>query len=115
MRGLTGKRILRDALRGVVPPSVFERPKKGFGMPVAMWLMGPLRPLAEEMLSPDRLRQTGWFRTDAVARLLREHHEGRADHRKPLWTLFVLELWRDHHIVARGKKSDDAAQDKVSA
>jgi asparagine synthase (glutamine-hydrolysing) len=115
MRGLTGKRILRDALRGVVPPSVFERPKKGFGMPVAMWLMGPLRPLAEEMLSPDRLRQTGWFRTDAVARLLREHHEGRADHRKPLWTLLVLELWREHHIVARGNRSDDAARERVRA
>jgi asparagine synthase (glutamine-hydrolysing) len=115
MRGLTGKRILRDAVRGVVPPSVLERPKKGFGMPVAMWLMGPLRPLAEEMLSPDRLRQTGWFRGDAVARLLREHHEGRADHRKPLWTLFVLELWREHHIVARGNRSDDAARDRVNA
>jgi asparagine synthase (glutamine-hydrolysing) len=101
MRGLTGKRILRDAVRDVVPQTVLDRPKKGFGMPVAAWLMGPLRPLAEAMLSPDRLRSAGWFRGDAVTRLLREHQEGRADHRKPLWTLFVFEMWREHHIAAR--------------
>jgi hypothetical protein len=32
--------------------------------------------------------------------LLRDHREGRADHRKPLWTLLVFELWRDEHLAA---------------
>lgn len=109
MRGLTGKRILRDAVRDLVPASVLGRPKKGFGMPVASWLMDSLRPLAEDMLSKDRLERTGWFRADTVARLLREHHDGRMDHRKRLWTLLVFELWRDHHERARSARTGDVA------
>jgi asparagine synthase (glutamine-hydrolysing) len=101
MRGLTGKRILRDAVRDLLPASVLRRAKKGFGMPVAAWLNGALRPLAHDVLSAERLRAGGLFRADAVERLLREHHAGTADHRKPLWTLLVLELWRAHHLAAR--------------
>jgi asparagine synthase (glutamine-hydrolysing) len=98
MRGLQGKRLLRDALRSVLPSETLDRPKKGFGMPVAAWLAGPLRPLAREVLSPDALREGGLFRPDAVMRLLDEHDRGDADHRKPLWTLLVFELWRRQRL-----------------
>ena len=100
MRRLTGKRILRDAVRPLLPASILERPKKGFGMPVAAWLNGPLRPLTDAVLEPERLRRAGLFRPDAVAQLLREHRAGRTDHRKPLWTLLVFELWRDAWLGA---------------
>jgi asparagine synthase (glutamine-hydrolysing) len=101
MKRLRGKRILRDAVRDLVPETVLRRGKKGFGMPVAAWLNGPLRPLAHDVLSPERLNAAGLFRPEHVERLLREHHEGRFDHRKPLWTLLVFELWREHHIANR--------------
>ena len=99
MRGLRGKRILRDAVRDLLPVEVLRRPKKGFGMPVAAWLNGALEPLLHDVLAPDRLRADGIFRPAAVERLIREHREGRADHRKPLWTLLVFELWRAHHGI----------------
>jgi asparagine synthase (glutamine-hydrolysing) len=97
MRGLTGKRILRDAVRDLLPESILRRPKKGFGMPVGAWLRGALRPLLRDTLSADRLRSAGLFRPEAVERLLREHDGLIADHRKALWTLLVFELWRAHH------------------
>jgi len=100
MRGLRGKRLLRDAVSDLLPDEVLRRPKKGFGMPVASWLNGPLRELLHDLLAEDRLRAAGVFRAEAVSRLVREHGEGRADHRKPLWTLLVFELWRQHHGVA---------------
>ncbi|MGD8276567.1 MAG: asparagine synthase (glutamine-hydrolyzing) [Gemmatimonadota bacterium] len=99
MRGLRGKRILRDAIRDLIPAEVLRRPKKGFGMPVAAWLNGALKPLLHGLLGPDRLRADGIFRPAAVERLIREHGDGRADHRKPLWTLLVFELWREHHGI----------------
>jgi asparagine synthase (glutamine-hydrolysing) len=101
MKGLTGKRIFRDAVRDLLPPEILRRPKKGFGMPVGAWLRGALRPLLRDTLSPDRLREGGLFRPDAVARLVREHEELRADHRKALWTLLVFELWREQHLGNR--------------
>ena len=103
MKGLTGKRILRAAVADLLPASVLDRPKKGFGMPVARWLMGPLRALAGDLLSGDRLRDAGWFRPDTVRRMLDEHWAGRADLRKPLWTLLVFELWREQHAAARSR------------
>ncbi|MGH7505626.1 MAG: asparagine synthase (glutamine-hydrolyzing), partial [Longimicrobiales bacterium] len=98
MRGLTGKRILRDAARDLLPPAVIARPKKGFGMPVGAWLRGALRPLLEDTLSADRLRDGGLFRPEPVQRMIHEHESGMADHRKALWTLLVFELWRSHHL-----------------
>jgi asparagine synthase (glutamine-hydrolysing) len=94
MKRLDGKRILKDAVRGLVPERIIRRPKKGFGMPVGAWLNGPLEPLIRDVLAPASLRAAGIFDAAYVARMLDEHTRRVADHRKPLWTLLVFELWR---------------------
>ncbi len=98
MRGRMTKRLLRAAVSGHLPRSTMARAKKGFGMPVGMWLRGPLRPLLDEMLAPDRIRREGLFRPAEVARLIAEHQAGRRDHRKPLWTLLMFQLWHDQWL-----------------
>lgn len=106
MRGLTGKRLLRDAVRDLLPPSILRRPKKGFGMPVAAWLHGPLRSLAHDLLGSDAVLRAGLFRPEAVRRMLDEHDRRIRDNRKPIWTLLVLELWRRAQLdVARSARS----------
>ena len=100
MRGLTGKRLLRDAVRDLLPPQILARPKKGFGMPVAAWLTGALRPLAHDLLGPAAIADVGLFQPAAVRRMLDEHDRRIRDHRKPLWTLLVLELWRRAYVAA---------------
>jgi asparagine synthase (glutamine-hydrolysing) len=100
MRGLTGKRLLRDTVRDLVPPQILDRPKKGFGMPVAAWIMGELRPLVHDLLGSAALAHGGIFRPRTVQRMLDEHDRRVRDHRKPLWTLLVLELWRRAHMPA---------------
>jgi asparagine synthase (glutamine-hydrolysing) len=92
---LTTKYILRRALRGRLPDSILQRGKKGFNIPVAKWLTGPLRPLVEEMFSHERLRREGYFAPTYVRGLLDDHLAGRADHRKLLWTLLVFQLWHE--------------------
>ena len=95
LRGLTTKHILRRAMAGLLPRSVIRRGKKGFNIPVAKWLTGPLRPLAEDMLSSQRLKRIGLFDHLYVRGLLDEHLAGRKDNRKLLWTLLVFEMWRE--------------------
>src|SRR5438270_2075219 len=99
------KIVLRRALAHLVPEEILARPKKGFGIPVAAWIRGPLRPLFEEMLSESALRNAGVFDAQAVRALLRTHLEGRADLRKPLWTLLMFQLWRKHHAQAFSLRS----------
>ncbi|HMF57047.1 MAG TPA: asparagine synthase (glutamine-hydrolyzing) [Pyrinomonadaceae bacterium] len=98
LRGGTTKYILKKAVRELLPPFVTKRGKKGFGVPVAEWIKGRLKPLTCDMLSPERLRAHGLFNADYVMRLQDEHERGVANHRKLLWTLLMFELWHESFV-----------------
>ncbi|HWT01744.1 MAG TPA: asparagine synthase (glutamine-hydrolyzing) [Pyrinomonadaceae bacterium] len=98
LRGRTSKYILKRAVADLLPKFVTRRGKKGFGVPVAEWLKGKLRPLAHDLLSDERIRRGGLFDPAYVRRLQDEHEQGRANHRKLLWTLLMFELWHESFI-----------------
>jgi len=98
LRGLRSKFLLKRALRGLLPDSILNRPKKGFGIPVADWFRGPLKEQMLSVLSPERIARKGFFDGAAVAALVGDHLSGRRDNRKQLWTLFVFELWHDGYL-----------------
>ena len=98
LRRQTTKYILKRAVADLVPPFVIKRGKKGFGVPVAEWLKFKLRPLARDLLSPERVRRAGVFDPVYIARLQDEHERGVANHRKLLWTLLMFELWHESFI-----------------
>ena len=98
LHGYTSKYILKKAAKSLVPPFVWRRGKKGFGVPFAKWLKNELRPLAHDLLSAERLKRTGLFNPDFVAKLQDEHERGIANHRKLLWTLLSFELWRESFV-----------------
>jgi asparagine synthase (glutamine-hydrolysing) len=91
--GWDSKYILKQAMRDRLPREVIERPKKGFGMPVARWVKGELRLFVREMFTEERLRRRGLFNPAFVQQLLDEHERGVADHRKLIWTLLMFEMW----------------------
>jgi len=98
LHGHKTKYILKKAVDELLPPFVTRRGKKGFGVPVAEWLKFKLRPLARDLLSPERVKRAGVFNADFVSRLLDEHERGVANHRKLLWTLLMFELWHESFI-----------------
>ena len=98
LHGHKTKYILKKAVREMLPPFVTRRGKKGFGVPVAQWLKEKLRPLARDLLSPERVRRAGVFNPAYVARLQDEHERGVANHRKLLWTLLMFELWHESFV-----------------
>ncbi len=101
LRGLTTKYLLRRAMRAYLPQSVVARSKKGFGMPVAKWVKSELRSLVHDTFSPEQLRRHGLFNVGYVQRLLKEHEQGQADHRKLIWTLLMFEMWQMTSQIAR--------------
>jgi asparagine synthase (glutamine-hydrolysing) len=96
-QGVT-KRLLKRAASKRLPSTILDRPKKGFGIPVAKWLRGPLAPLMNALLAPDRLKTQGLFHAEAVRERIAEHQAGVRDHRKPLWTLLMFQLWYDRWL-----------------
>ncbi len=95
LRGFRSKYLLKRALRGILPTTILNRPKKGFGIPVADWFRGPLKEQVRSVLAPERIAREGFFEPAAVSRLVADHLDGRVDNRKQLWTLFAFELWHD--------------------
>lgn len=93
VRGPVLKFILRELMRDKLPPVVLTRPKEGFDIPAHRWFRGPLRPMAEEVLSPENVRATGLFRSEAVERIKSDHFRRRANYGYQLWGLLTLFLW----------------------
>jgi asparagine synthase (glutamine-hydrolysing) len=100
VRGLAKKRLLRRAAAPLLPRAVVRGPKRGFSIPAAAWLRGPLAPFARDVLAPDRLRRQGVFAPDAVTAVLDAHVSGRADLSRQIWGLMCFSLWQDHAAAA---------------
>jgi asparagine synthase (glutamine-hydrolysing) len=91
----SGKRLLRTVLARHVPERLFDRPKKGFSMPVGEWLRGPLREWADPLLDEARILRDGIFDPKPIRHAWRQHLAGRRDLQLPLWTVLMFQAWLD--------------------
>jgi asparagine synthase (glutamine-hydrolysing) len=89
------KYILKKAFIHKLPRHILKRPKKGFGIPIAIWLRSELKVYLRDCLSHDALRKTGVFNPKFVDTLIDEHLSAKRDNRKLLWTLLVFQQWHN--------------------
>jgi asparagine synthase (glutamine-hydrolysing) len=101
LRGDTTKHILKRAVRGLLPPDIIDRPKKGFGVPLDTWFRHELRDLSGDLLLDGRLARRGYVKPAMVRRLLEEHWQGTAAWHNQLWSLLMLESWHRMFIDER--------------
>lgn len=111
LRGVTTKRILKAALKTVVPEVILNRKKTGFPVPYGTWLRGPLRPFVEDLLLSQRATDREYFGRRQIEELLGKHRNG-SDQSKEVFSLLVLELWHqtfiDKDLVAREGYSEQS-------
>jgi asparagine synthase (glutamine-hydrolysing) len=91
-RGGTTKFLLKRAVADWLPSALVDRPKMGFGVPMAQWLRTDLRDLSRDVLTDGTARSRDYFRQDYVTGLLDEHDAGR-NHSTRIWALIQFELW----------------------
>ena len=84
---------LRQVLFRHVPRALIERPKMGFGIPIAEWLVGPLRDWAEDLLEPQAMHTDGFFITERVQDLWQQHVSGRVNNGYRLWSILMFQDW----------------------
>ena len=89
----SGKRLLKESMREMLPGWLLRQPKRGFNPPLARWLRHVLRGMLDQWLSPRQVGRRGLFRVDRIEALKRVHLEGRRDLSHQLWALMMLERW----------------------
>ena len=94
VRGLSGKRILKLAVKDLLPRSVVDRTKMGFPTPWTQWLDGAQINKLEALLLEPRSIERGLIKRDTVQKLIAEHRAGRRDNGDRIWRLLNLEIWQ---------------------
>lgn len=93
LRGLKRKYILKKLMTGKIPKKIIFRKKKGFGMPIARWINGDMKPFVIDVLSEKSIKEIGLFDPNYVEQILDDHFRDRKDNRKQIWTLIMFTLW----------------------
>lgn len=99
LKGRSGKHILKETFKDLLPAENVERPKMGFGVPVGAWFRGPLNDLLHDALLSEDAQSRAYFQRESLEAYVGEHLERRADHGQRLWSLLMLEMW--HREVAQ--------------
>ena len=86
------KKILIDAGKGLLPEGIDLQEKRGFGMPMSTWLIGPLRDILEDTLSSQAIKNRGFFNEISVLRMKDRYLKGGEGWARP-WLLMITELW----------------------
>ena len=102
------KSVLKALLARHVARRLVDRPKRGFGIPLAEWLKGPLRADVHDALFQQAFRECGWLSTSKVASIVRQFENGRLDLAAPIWMLLVMS--RSISAAERPDRSKDHLQ-----
>jgi asparagine synthase (glutamine-hydrolysing) len=97
LRGKTTKWILREAMKGILPAEILNRPKMGFPVPVGSWFRNQFRGIIDEYVLSERALARGIFAPDYVRELVAAHNAGE-NHDERLWSLVNFEIWQRQFI-----------------
>jgi asparagine synthase (glutamine-hydrolysing) len=90
----TGKRILRNAMKGIIPESVRNRKDKiAFSTPEDIWFEKSLRGTALEIINSESFQQRPFFNAGKVKETFGAHQQGRINIISDIWRCVNLELW----------------------
>ncbi len=99
LRGFTNKKyILKRTMARSLPKQVLQGKKRGFNVPIPVWVGHDLRDFIHEVLSPRRVKESGFFNPQIVSTLVRDHEEKRMDYSRNIWTLLIFTLWYDEYV-----------------
>ena len=87
------KHILKQAVRGLIPDEVIDRPKEGFVLPIDLWLLNKLRDFVEDTLAPNRLAAHGLIQSSVVRTILDAHYSRTENHGPRIWNLLMFQRW----------------------
>lgn len=99
IKGLRCKNILKEAVRGLIPDAIIDRPKEGFVLPINDWLLEDLKDYTQEMLSAEHISRHGLLNVEFVSNILQGYYNGRAQNGSRIWNLLMFQAWWERNFV----------------
>jgi len=99
IRNNEGKWILRELLYKYVPKKLIDRPKAGFAIPIGEWIRGPLKGWAEDLLIPEKIVSQGYFHSEPIQKMWKEHLSGDYDWTPRLWGILMFQSWLEETSI----------------
>ncbi|NVJ98133.1 MAG: amidotransferase 1, exosortase A system-associated [Alphaproteobacteria bacterium] len=87
----SGKAVMKQAVRGLIPDEIIDRPKKGFNIPAGQWMREELAPMLQELATSEILLDTGLIDRKGLSEMVEEHLQAHRDHHAALWNVLMLE------------------------
>jgi asparagine synthase (glutamine-hydrolysing) len=95
LKGKDSKYILKQTMKDILPQNILHRDKQGFSIPIKNWIREELRPMMQDVLHTNKIKQQGIFNSNFINKLVDEHISGTENHSHRLWALMMFELWYD--------------------
>ncbi|MBU4320538.1 MAG: glycosyltransferase [Nitrospinae bacterium] len=114
LKGWTTKYILKQAMKGILPDEILTRKKMGFVVPIDHWFRNELKDMACDILLSEKAMQRGYFKKEAVKKILDEHTSGKWKWHNHIWNLLMLELWHRVVILGTGELMEDLRRSTVA-
>ncbi len=92
-KGATTKLIVRDILGDYLPQALFDRPKRGFSIPLSAWMKGGLREMVDKSLDRRLVEDAGMVNVQYCEQLKKEYFAGMDYLYNRVWALVVLHKW----------------------
>jgi asparagine synthase (glutamine-hydrolysing) len=114
LQGAQTKAALKRAANELLPDRIIHRRKKGFAIPLAQWLQGPLRDRLQDVIDHGSVWRAGLLNRQTFRRWQTEHQSNAVDRSKPLWALMVLDHWYARCPGCEGLTHADRSSDSTA-
>jgi asparagine synthase (glutamine-hydrolysing) len=101
VHGLQKRYLFKQALADFLPPVILNKPKHGFGVPIALWMKADRQwsELTADVLHDRRTRERGYLQPAVIDSLWTQHQSAQsAYYGDLLWPVLMLELWHREHV-----------------
>ncbi len=89
------KFIIKEIVHKYLPAKMMDRPKMGFGIPIATWLQSDLKPFVDQYFNEAFVSKQGIFNNNEIQRIKKSFYQGKVERAEKIWYLLMFQMWYD--------------------
>lgn len=89
------KFIIREIVHKYIPKEMLDRPKMGFGIPIATWLQTDLKPFVDQYFDEQFIAKQNIFDNNEIQRIRKSFYQGKTERAEKIWYLLMFQMWYD--------------------